>query len=1379
MAGESLFQNQRAPWLTLDKTASGSITTPPDAGDIRLFVDSSDGIFKLKDDAGNVYPLGAGNNNFSGTTAPVAGDDTLDGYTIGSLWVDATNDKAYIALDVSAGAAVWGQINRVDADIDHGGIAGLTDDDHPQYVKDAEFTQADTVLLGTGAGTFTELLHTFSQTTAPTVDEDSGDGYAVGSMWIDTTGDAVYICLDATVGAAVWQAVGAGDMTVDDAWVAKGDLIVGTAANTAAILTVGTNDYVLTADSAEATGLKWAAASGGGSALTVTDESGTVIDTAVTSITVPDGTLVDDGTGLVTLREVPTGSIGAVVTRDAAVQSISTTETTITLDTVIHDPEGYFDDANDRLTIPAGLGGPHLIQAYTYAVGTGVGSRLYLYKNGTLVQAEWDVYDMSITFYDPDAVAGDYYYMRAYADTARNFGSTTNDHEMSRLSILKLGSGTVGEAIGANVYASAAQSVADSSITQLTFNTAEWDTDSFFDDGADQLVVPAGLGGTYLLTARTTFASDVDGGRYLIANVNGSEVGREGQTPGVGTRTLDLSFPVVLAAGDTVDIDVAHYAGANLDVGSATKAQASWLGLQLLATQGGGGSALTLTDESGTVSDTAVTSITVPDGTLVDDGTGLVTLREIPAGVVGAIAVRGSQGFSSGYVDEANDWSTVEHDSDGILDIGGANPERFTVPAGMGGWWHFEAWQADTGTDPYIFFAKNGTTLGSDHPTSQDVSAYMGTISVDVVLEAGDYITLVRSGSGAVTSGAAWMSGFKLGSGTVGESIGAKARATGTEVIGGANTKLALGSADFDTDGFFDNANDRLTVPAGLAGKYLVSATGYAGASASLYIKLNNSTIESRTPTTTNYKGETTAVLDLAAGDYVEVWASAAGTYGDASEPAAQTQISLILLATQGNALAVSDESGTVSVGNMTSLTVPDGTLVSDGLGAVTLREVPAGVVGCSIYHSTTQASLAATTYNSLSMDSERWDTDGFHDTSTNNSRVTIPAGMSGYYSVTGSTYGAFTRNMYLLVDGSPVSGGRVGTDISPIHDIMYLSAGQYVELAEYHGTGTQTAGNASDQTLQSQLRVLKLGSGTVGEVIGAKAYNNTTQGSLAQATYNVLTLNTEDYDTDGFHSSGVFTVPAGLAGKYLFTARFLNTSGSTATPYWRKNGTDLVGSGRTGTVNVPQETLLVIDLAAGDTIELCEYHGTGGTITIGHASRQFSTEVSCTLLATQGSGGLKEGTAFPTGPTTGDRYRRTDLDYDIYFYDGTRWLSEQLYWVEHAANFTASTDSARLPLSWDGKGVYFTKMIAAFVVNGTNNGSNYWTWLFTGLLGSTTYGTTDSSAQAGSTYLNIVTDVSTVLASPELQGFFSVNKTGSPGDFLGGVRLYYRFIAT
>jgi hypothetical protein len=46
-------------------------------------------------------------NNLLATAPPDADDDTDEGYEVGSLWVDITNDKHYICVDNTDGAAVW------------------------------------------------------------------------------------------------------------------------------------------------------------------------------------------------------------------------------------------------------------------------------------------------------------------------------------------------------------------------------------------------------------------------------------------------------------------------------------------------------------------------------------------------------------------------------------------------------------------------------------------------------------------------------------------------------------------------------------------------------------------------------------------------------------------------------------------------------------------------------------------------------------------------------------------------------------------------------------------------------------------------------------------------------------------------------------------------------------------------------------------------------------------------------------------------------------------------------------------------------------------------------------------------------------------------
>ena len=87
----------------------------------------------------------------------------------------------------------------------------------------------------------------------------------VPSWATPTVGDITEV----SAGTGISVASGTGPIpvitnTVATAIDAKGDLIVGTGADTFSRLAAGTNTYILTADSAEATGLKWAAPAGGG-----------------------------------------------------------------------------------------------------------------------------------------------------------------------------------------------------------------------------------------------------------------------------------------------------------------------------------------------------------------------------------------------------------------------------------------------------------------------------------------------------------------------------------------------------------------------------------------------------------------------------------------------------------------------------------------------------------------------------------------------------------------------------------------------------------------------------------------------------------------------------------------------------------------------------------------------------------------------------------------------------------------------------------------------------------------------------------------------------------------------------------------------------------
>lgn len=121
--------------------------------------------------------------------------------------------------------------------------------------------------------------------------------------------------------------------------------------------------------------------------------------------------------------------------------------------------------------------------------------------------------------------------------------------------------------------------------------------------------------------------------------------------------------------------------------------------------------------------------------------------------------------------------------------------------------------------------------------------------------------------------------------------------------------------------------------------------------------------------------------------------------------------------------------------------------------------------VGVRVTAGATQ-SIPNTAWTSIAFTAEDYDTDGFHDTVTNNSRFTVPVGQAGKYVITGtvvfSTSGSGSRASRIYLNNTtllsfvylnPTTTGGWLTAF-PVTTIYDLAEGDYVELQAYQFTG-------------------------------------------------------------------------------------------------------------------------------------------------------------------------------------------------------------------------------------------------------------------------------------------------------------------------------------
>ena len=159
---------------------------------------------------------------------------------------------------------------------------------------------------------------------------------------------------------------------------------------------------------------------------------------------------------------------------------------------------------------------------------------------------------------------------------------------------------------------------------------------------------------------------------------------------------------------------------------------------------------------------------------------------------------------------------------------------------------------------------------------------------------------------------------------------------------------------------------------------------------------------------------------------------------------------------------------------------------------------------------------------------------------------------------------------------------------------------------------------------------------------------------------------------------------------------------------------------------------------------------------------------------------GIAEGTSFPLSPTTGDLFRRTDLERHVYEYDGTRWLTVLTFAVQGPSrnNDTASPFDYHAPgcspFPQPENGIYLERVVGSAYVTTTNDGSRYWRYL--GPDTTTVLWTT--AGISPSTYTRILSTAAAGVYTVQ-QFRFRIEKVSTPGSIYGAVMAVCRGIGT
>jgi hypothetical protein len=192
------------------------------------------------------------------------------------------------------------------------------------------------------------------------------------------------------------------------------------------------------------------------------------------------------------------------------------------------------------------------------------------------------------------------------------------------------------------------------------------------------------------------------------------------------------------------------------------------------------------------------------------------------------------------------------------------------------------------------------------------------------------------------------------------------------------------------------------------------------------------------------------------AGDLIEIFAQQLVPLTDAISKGQFTAKGALLSATAAST------PGVLAVGANDTVLTADST---QSLGLKWASPSAASFVGARAYKVTTAQSISNNTDTAISFNAELFDTNSFHDNSTNNTRMTVPSGKGGKYLLVANLVFAANatgvRNLQFLVNNTTSIGAtRIATagssenTIVNCSSIIDLVATDYVEVIAFQTSG-------------------------------------------------------------------------------------------------------------------------------------------------------------------------------------------------------------------------------------------------------------------------------------------------------------------------------------